>query len=197
MPRKPTIKKNQASDLINLVKTLDKDSLLKLVDVLSNLKKVNDEPKVENQPKVKRGRPKKQKVVKVVDDEPEVDTVEEEIDDDQNDQPPQLMQPRKPRKLNAGGQKGTQARTEPFTAIKKRPNLFLKSKFANAHKNDTLIDKLLSKNRQPTERGVRNDLVEVECNICKKSYVINEDLVFIDPEEGPKYKCDKCANKKI
>lgn len=198
MPRKPKqlTKQTKAADLINLVQTLDKDSLLKLLDVLATIKDQTKDTTKDSPKKTvgkKRGRPKK------VDVKPETDILETQVevdDDDQNDQdePQPRRTPRKPRQLNVGKQKGSQARVEPFTA-KKRPNLFLKSKFANAHKDDTLIDKKLATGRQPTERGVRNELVEVDCNDCGKSYIVNEELVFIDPEEGPIYHCG-CFKRK-
>ena len=187
------------------IKNLDKDTLLLLIEALSKVQKKKTKAKVTKKPKAvgkKRGRPKK-----IVEEEvsPELDLLDSEdsedldninLEEEQEPEQPAGQKPRRIKKLQPRkhGDKGSPGRVEPFQAVKNRPNLFLKSKLFNAHKNDTEIDKKLNAGRKPTERGERNNLVEVECDDCNEVFVVNESLVYND-EEGSHYKCGCAARR--
>jgi hypothetical protein len=170
------------------IQSMDKETILKLLDLLGVKEKVKQEKK-KVKAKPKRSRPKKAKKVEV---EPEPDIVDQ--DDDDQDETPQPQRKARPRiKKSLGANKGAQARVEPFTKVKRRPNLFLQSKLKDAHKDDTKIDKKLNAGRQPVERGVRSDLVEVDCEDCGNTYIVSETLVYTD-DDGSHYHCG--CNKK-
>jgi hypothetical protein len=58
----------------------------------------------------------------------------------------------------------------------------------NLHKEDTLIDKKLSK-FPPTERTRQFEYVQVQCRCCGKKEMANPGLLL----EVDRYKCNKCA----
>ena len=191
------------------IKNLDKDTLLLLIEALGKVQKKKTKVKTKAVKKPakpvgkKRGRPKKnvaEKEVGAVD--AELDSLDSENSDDINleeEQEPEQPTGQKPSRIKRlqprkHGDKGSPGRVEPFQAVKNRPNLFLKSKLFNAHKNDTEIDKKLNAGRKPTERGERNNLVEVECDDCNEVFVVNESLVYND-EEGSHYKCGCAARR--
>lgn len=199
------------NEIKKTIKDLDKETLLLLIEALSKIQKkktkTKAKAKVTRKPTKpvgkKRGRPKKnvaEKEARVVD--AELDSLDSENSDDinleeeQEQEHPIREKPRRIKKLQPRkhGDKGSPGRVEPFQAVKNRPNLFLKSKLFNAHKNDTEIDKKLNAGRKPTERGERNNLVEVECDDCNEVFVVNESLVYND-EEGSHYKCGCAARR--
>lgn len=67
-------------------------------------------------------------------------------------------------------------------------NKFLSMKEANMHKNDTEIDKKLSK-YPPTQRAREFKLLEVKCRVCGKTEKVPPGLV----ESTTRYKCNKCS----
>ena len=96
---------------------------------------------------------------------------------------------------------GTVDITIPIDA-ENRPNLFIdKAKELlgpqglNAFKNDTKIDKLLSGQNEPSPRGVRQELIEAQCNYCGNVYEVSVKLVRQD-EDGVRFVCDKCQKKR-
>ena len=189
----------QKLDIKNIRKKLDlldKESILKLVEVLTTLSskktsKTTIKTPKKTSKKKKIGRPRK---IKVVEDLPEEDSLDEELVQEDEEE---VIAPkrRKPKPLNkTKGDKGSPGRVEPFKKIKNRPNLFLKSKFKDMHKNDTLIDKKLNAGRVPTDRGERSTLVEIDCDICGKECIVNENLIYNNGEKFV-YKCDNCVGK--
>jgi hypothetical protein len=58
----------------------------------------------------------------------------------------------------------------------------------NSHKEDTLIDKKLSK-FPPTERSRHFEYVTLQCRCCGKKEKVNPGLVI----EKDRYKCNKCS----
>ena len=199
------------NEIKKTIKDLDKDTLLLLIEALGKVQKKKIKAKAKH--KVvkkttksvgkKRGRPKKnvaEKEVRAVD--AELDSLDSENSDDinleeeQGQEHPIREKPRRIKKLQPRkhGDKGSPGRVEPFQAVKNRPNLFLRSKLFNAHKNDTEIDKKLNAGRKPTERGERNNLVEVECDDCGETFIVNESLIYGD-EEGTHYKCGCAARR--
>ena len=199
------------NEIKKTIKDLDKETLLLLIEALSKIqkKKIKAKTKVAKKPTKsksvgkKRGRPKKnvaEKEVRAVD--AELDSLDSENSDDINleeEQEPEQPTGQKPSRIKRlqprkHGDKGSPGRVEPFQAVKNRPNLFLKSKLFNAHKNDTEIDKKLNAGRKPTERGERNNLVEVECDDCGETFIVNESLIYGD-EEGTHYKCGCAARR--
>ncbi len=58
----------------------------------------------------------------------------------------------------------------------------------NSHKEDTLIDRKLSK-FPPTERSRQFEYVTVQCRCCGKKEKVNPALVI----ERDRYKCNKCS----
>lgn len=58
----------------------------------------------------------------------------------------------------------------------------------NLHKEDTLIDKKLSK-FPPTERTRQFEYIQVQCRCCGRKETVNPGLLL----EIDRYKCNKCA----
>lgn len=58
----------------------------------------------------------------------------------------------------------------------------------NLHKEDTLIDKKLSK-FPPTERTRQFEYIQVQCRCCGKKEMANPGLLL----EPDRYKCNKCS----
>lgn len=180
-----TLNINQIKETI---KNLDKETVLKLVEILAGLsKKPIKKPKTKTKPTTKkRGRPPKKKIK-------EVETEENIIIDEDESAQEVAPRRRKPKALNKtrSGDKGSPGYIEKFKPIKNRPNLFFEKGFDKLHKEDTIIDKKLNKNRKPVERGERNNLIDVECRECGKEDTVREDLVYSD-EDGVRWVCDRC-----
>lgn len=68
-------------------------------------------------------------------------------------------------------------------------NKFERMPERNMHKEDTKIDKVLSK-YAPTERTRQFNLVNVRCRVCGKTEEINPNLIY---DAGNRYKCNKCS----
>jgi hypothetical protein len=69
-------------------------------------------------------------------------------------------------------------------------NKFLSMGIANLHKDDTKIDKLLSKNSSRTPRTRKFSTMEVTCRSCGKRETINPVLLYDSPD---RYKCNSCS----
>lgn len=59
----------------------------------------------------------------------------------------------------------------------------------NMHKEDSQIDKMLTK-YAPTERSREFSLATVTCRVCGRTETINPNLIY---DAGSRYKCNKCA----
>jgi len=91
------------------------------------------------------------------------------------------------------GEKGKQCRSEPFSVIPNRPNLFLKDPIAKSFKQDVLIDKKLSGNISPTPRRSTVQLYEVACNVCGSVHQVTDGMFMIDEDtKEVRYRCDNC-----
>ena len=95
-------------------------------------------------------------------------------------------------KPSSSASRNVQARTLPFDRDAERPDLFVELGFDKMCKEDVEIDKKLNEGRQPTERGRRTTMVDVQCARCDRPYTVSTKLVTRDSEEGLKYICDKC-----
>lgn len=184
-------KKINLLQLKETINNLDKETILKLIEVLSQKSQT---PKKTKPVGKKRGRPKKENIDESKDEELPTNNIIQEEEEEPVETP--TRQTRRPKNYSGGTKsgKGAQARVEPFVS-KKRPNLFLKSKFANAHKDDILIDKKLRGNNEPTTRGVRDTLIEVECRGCGRQEIVSESLIYRD-DDGIVYNCERCLKGK-
>jgi hypothetical protein len=52
----------------------------------------------------------------------------------------------------------------------------------------------LNAGRVPTDRGERSTLVEINCDVCGKECIVNENLIYNNGEKFV-YKCDNCVGK--
>jgi hypothetical protein len=75
---------------------------------------------------------------------------------------------------------------------KKRPkqsvNKFLEMTEKDMHKDDTRIDKILSKH-PPVMRSREFEPIEVRCRVCGNTETVNPSIV----ENKSRYKCNKCS----
>lgn len=69
-------------------------------------------------------------------------------------------------------------------------NKFLSMGVAHLHKEDTAIDKILSKNSSRTPRTRRFTTINVTCRSCGKKESINPALLYDTPD---RYKCNTCS----
>lgn len=93
-----------------------------------------------------------------------------------------------------GSQEGSPARIEPFDTSGNRPNLFLEKgmyTWDKGRKQDIEIDKKLSGSNELTPRNIRQDMVEVECQVCQQYFVVNQTLVYQDREKVH-FTCNSC-----
>jgi hypothetical protein len=93
--------------------------------------------------------------------------------------------------------KGMQAVGERIdTSGKKRPNLFIKRGFHKLEKKDVEIDKLLNKDRTPSERRDEQELWEMECSQCGRVFECHPSMAYKDPEEGYVAVCERCGGRR-
>jgi hypothetical protein len=153
------------------------------------VKKTPAKKKAVNKSRVKKaGRPPK----KVMDNGPTSDIIDEPI----------RLKPSTP----IGGEvsivdriqkgKGSPGRTEPFTPVKNRPNLFLDSDICNMHKNDTIIDKKLNHNVQPIPRRSKTKYCIVNCLRCGTEYTLPLSSISIDESGCHQFVCNNCLARK-
>lgn len=71
---------------------------------------------------------------------------------------------------------------------KKSVNKFLNMREASLHKDDTIIDKKLSK-LPPTQRTRSFEYVNIKCRVCGKE----EKVIPALAEARDRYKCNKCS----
>lgn len=69
-------------------------------------------------------------------------------------------------------------------------NKFLEMPERNLHKEDSIIDKKLSKN-PPTPRNRQFIPLDVVCRVCGKREQVNPAII---PESADRYKCNKCSS---
>jgi hypothetical protein len=74
---------------------------------------------------------------------------------------------------------------------KKSKNKFEQMNEFNMHKDDTSIDKVLSKH-PPVARMREFDPVSVVCRVCGKKEIVSPGLVF---EGASRYKCNNCSTQ--
>jgi hypothetical protein len=72
---------------------------------------------------------------------------------------------------------------------KQRPNKFLDMPEKDMHKDDSVIDKLLTKH-PPVARSREFEPISVKCRICGKTEEINPALISDSPT---RYKCNNCS----
>lgn len=85
-------------------------------------------------------------------------------------------------------EKKSAIRTARGKALASGLNKFDQMPERNSHKEDTLIDKKLSK-FPPTERSRHFEYITLQCRCCGKKEKVNPSLVL----ERDRYKCNKCA----
>lgn len=90
----------------------------------------------------------------------------------------------------------TNAETPPgnkYQLKKKAPstNKFESMREFSMHKEDTVIDKALSKH-PPVARNREYEEIEATCRICGKTEKVNPDLIL---EGRSRYKCNNCATQ--
>lgn len=69
-------------------------------------------------------------------------------------------------------------------------NKFLSMGVAHLHKEDSEIDKLLSRNSSRTPRARKFSTIDVVCRSCGKKDTINPVLLYDAPD---RYKCNNCS----
>lgn len=74
--------------------------------------------------------------------------------------------------------------------IEQTKNKFLDMPERNLHKEDTEVDKKLSKH-PPTPRNRHFTPVDVRCRVCGKHESVNPAII---PESKDRYKCNKCSS---
>lgn len=104
-------------------------------------------------------------------------TADDEPDEDDEDVSP------KPK-----GRKRIADNTKPRKKKRKFVNKFLQMREASMHKEDTEIDKKLSK-VPPTQRSRQFEYVQVRCRVCGKE----EKVIPALAEARDRYKCNKCS----
>lgn len=72
---------------------------------------------------------------------------------------------------------------------KKSKNLFDTMSIKDSHKQDTEIDKILNKNKTPSERSREFSFIDVKCRQCGEEERVNPSLVY-DPK---RYRCNSCS----
>ena len=78
---------------------------------------------------------------------------------------------------------------------KNRPNLFEESPLFEANKSDSMVDKKLWANHDPTERRKTYKTINVQCSVCGTRQAVNPSLVFRSgsgPDETSQWTCNKC-----
>lgn len=102
-------------------------------------------------------------------------------------------------KERAKGNGGSQSIARPLE-IKERPNLFEKMMEFNQFKADSRIDKKLWKGVDPTPRGGRSTLVEVECEDCECDFEVSpNELKRGEDDDGRvvySYICNECLRSR-
>jgi len=94
------------------------------------------------------------------------------------------------------GRSSTPARTEPVNTSTVRENLFFKQGWNNTVNDDREADQRLSGNNQVSRRGLRQSIVEAECQKCGDFYEISSKLAVNDGE-GYKFTCDRCIMSSV
>lgn len=174
---------------------LDESDLLKIQEMIVGVVSKLTPPIKQKRKYTKRKKKtvaKKQKAVVDLDIEETPDTIEEE--------PSQPQRVRRVKKQDVeqkrGGDKGRQARVEPFRPVRNRPNNFLKSADAKLFKKDSRIDKKLSGDVEPTPRRTNANLVEAECISCGDVYEVSTKEILRDAETGEaRWKCNNCIRR--
>jgi predicted transcriptional regulator len=69
-------------------------------------------------------------------------------------------------------------------------NKFISMGYHHLHKEDTAIDKILSKN-PPSPRNRKFNKTNVRCRVCGKQESINSSILYESPD---RYKCNKCCS---
>jgi len=91
------------------------------------------------------------------------------------------------------------AQIKPSRRNKKRAakptNKFEQSQFFNAYKEDSKVDELFWKGREPSNRRKppRQVMVDVDCSICKKKCKASKNEVFFMSRDEYSYTCPKCV----
>jgi hypothetical protein len=71
-----------------------------------------------------------------------------------------------------------------------RPNKFVDMPEKNMHKDDSAVDKILSK-MPPVARSREFTPVQVKCRICGETEEVSPSLITSDSKN--RYKCNKCS----
>jgi hypothetical protein len=74
--------------------------------------------------------------------------------------------------------------------------LFFKQGWNNTVNDDREADQRLSGNNQVSRRGLRQSIVEAECQKCGDFYEISSKLAVNDGE-GYKFTCDRCIMSSV
>ncbi len=149
-------------------------------------------PPAEIQPK-KRGRPPKQKLVKIENTPKEEEGDEPPLDKKEKEDGRHVRANKSPKLKKA--KTGVAARREPMQ-IKTRVNLFDTMPESKAFKDDTKIDKKLWKGKQLAYRGERTTLVAAECSNCHGEFEVSPNEIKKDYDGGTEYICNDCLLEK-
>ena len=72
----------------------------------------------------------------------------------------------------------------------KSTNWFETSDVFDMHKDDSIVDRKLWKNKTPEPRNIHGSgMITIECRNCHKEYTISEKLL---PPDKDRFTCDKC-----